>query len=289
MRVAVTDVPHARGVWRRSGAYATGWFAYGRPLRALAAPSDIDVSFAYLRRSRARVEADGFLYVNDGETAFLRDPDGSVVSAPSDRILLVEGPEKLLLAEIEPRIPRSRDSEPTVTEVELLGRRAWLAEAELGRFWVDDATGILLRREQGGRGDSTAEFVELDLKTPVTDAEVSFEGPATPLPLPAEQPRPEPGPRPRVIVPTLSWWPVGARPEVMHGDPATGRLLSILRLAWPDNVFLGRAPLTGPEPEAPGPVTYRWRTSSWRFVLSADERSGLTEAQLRQVADGIGA
>lgn len=68
---------------------------------------------------------------------------------------------------------------------------------------------------------------------------------------------------------------------------ATGRLLSVIRLAGPDNVFLGRAPLSGPEPEAAGPVTYRWTAQQWRFALSADERSGLSEAQLRQVADGL--
>lgn len=150
VRAAVTHVPHARGVWRRSGDYATGWFSNAKPLRIVAPPPDVDVSFVYRRPGLLRVETSGFLYVDDGETAYLREPDGTVISAPSTRILLAGGPEKLLMAEIDTPMDRRRQAtEATISEVELLGRRAWLAEARHGRFWVDDATGVLLRSEQG--------------------------------------------------------------------------------------------------------------------------------------------
>lgn len=268
-----------------------GWFSTARPLRIVAPAPDTELSFAYERPGRWRMESASFLYVDDGMTSWLREPGGGVASAPSGRILVLHSPRELLVPDIDrerpglPHLAPPPAMAPVISAGELLGRPAWIAETDSGRFWVDDATGVLLRRE--APDGSGSRFLDLDLDHPPGVDAFTCNGPSVPLVIPAESVPARPSAWRAEPVPTLSWWPDPDQFQAVRVEPLSGRFLAVSNAPHDGMLWLGRAPFTGPGPEAPGSIVYVWTTTDWRYVLSADVTAGIDASQLREIAVDI--
>lgn len=288
-RTAVADVDTARGRWRYSGHRSSyGWlFHAGPPLRAVTPPQDVEVDFICQRPKAFRLEAlTGFLYATDGTTTWLTEPDGAVVSAPASRILLTAGPEALLLPDLERLLPQRRAQPTSVEASSLLGRRAWYARTDQAELWIDDETGVLLKRADSG--GLVTEFTALALDVPTEDS-IVFKGNSRALEVPALQvPSRPPPPEPRAV-PTISYWPAGVQIEVTDGDPATGAFRGMLRPAWPGNCFVVRTRRQDPQPVPQGTRHISWSTERWNWMLGADEHAALGDADLAAIAQELSA
>ncbi len=288
-RTAVADVDTARGRWRHSAHRSSyGWFSHaGPPLRAVTPPQDVEVDFVYQRPKAYRLEAStGFLYATDGTTAWLTEPDGEVVSAPASRILLIAGPEALLLPDLERLFPRRRAHPTSVEASSLLGRRAWHARTDQAELWIDDETGVLLKRVDFD--GLVSEFTALALEV-LTEESIAFEGNSRALEVPAPQvPSRPPPPEPRAV-PTISYWPPGVEIEVTDGDPATGAFRGMLRPAWPGSCFVVRTRRQDPHPVQEGTRHISWSTERWNWMLGADEHAALGDADLAAIAKELSA
>ncbi len=290
---SVAAVEYASGTWRRTAAEKdqAGWFSTARRLRVVAPEPDTELSFAYERPGRWRMESASFLYVDDGTTCWLREPEGGVRSAPTGRILVLHSPRELLVPQIDRERPGLSQlapppaTAPVISAGELLGRPAWVAETDSGRFWVDDATGVLLRTElPDGSG---SRFLDVDLDHPPGVDAFAWDGPSVPLVIPADSVPARPSAWRADPVPTLSWWPDPDQFQAVRVEPVSGRFLAVFNAAHAWMLWLGRGPLTGPGPEAPGSIVYGWTTTDWRYVLSADAAAGIDASQLREIAMDI--
>jgi len=85
----------------------------------------------------------------------------------------------------------------------------------------------------------------------------------------------------------LSWWPDPEQFHAVRVEPVSGRFLAVSNPPHAWMLWLGRAPLTGPGPEAPGSIAYGWIATQWRYVLSADVSAGIDASQLREIAVDI--
>lgn len=242
-RAAVADVESAAGVWRHTserGSY--GWFASRQPVRVVAPPRGTDVAFRYRRPDAYRLETAEFLFVSDATTSWLREPDGEVVSAPAERMLLVTGPMELLQPDIEQRFPHQQPEPEVLGATQLLGRTAWHCRTAQSEIWVDDATGVLLRRVY--HDGSVTEFDELTTDEPVDGFTYGGRGRALELPEEDGEEAPPASREPRQprLLPTLSYWPDGEQVRVVDGDPASGAFRGMLPVAYPGTCVVARTP-----------------------------------------------
>ena len=144
---------------------------------------------------------------------------------------------------------------------------------------------LLKRVDSGGL---VTEFTALALDTPTEDS-IVFEGNSRALEVPAPQvPSRPPPPEPRAV-PTISYWPPGVQIEVTDGDPATGAFRGMLRPAWPGNCFVVRNRRQDPQPVPQGTRHISWSTQRWNWMLGADERAALSDADLAAIAQELSA
>ncbi|HWG93633.1 MAG TPA: hypothetical protein VNU66_05355 [Mycobacteriales bacterium] len=234
-----------------------GWFSFGEPPVVPPVPPREDVRFWHAAPGRWRLELGGrLLAVADGARA-------AVVHRAR-----VEAGGELVAPHAAPALlrPEEHVEEPAgdVVRDDLLGRVAWRWSQDGVVRWVDEQTGVLLRRESAA---GTLALTSLEVGAPVDDALFALPAgtPAPPPPRSHAEPPEAADERRRTAGFAAPWWPQGCRAWADEGDPDVPEVLLSLETDGPP-WWLGVAP-AGHAVRTRGEVVRTWEGDGWSFSL----------------------